>query len=82
MHTWRLPQLAVEFVYTIGTYCILSFAMDGPGALFTALLHVPVALHFDAPWRCTSILDFWRRWDLVASHALRTLVYAPVLEGE
>ena len=41
-----------------------------------------MAPHFDAPWRATSLAEFWsKRWDLAASNALRCVVYEPLLEG-
>ncbi|KAI7835461.1 hypothetical protein COHA_010636 [Chlorella ohadii] len=77
-----LPKLAREFVYTLGIYSILSFAMDGPAAPISALLGVKVAPHFDAPFLATSLSDFWsHRWDLVAGNQLRNCVYAPIVEG-
>ncbi|PSC73168.1 hypothetical protein C2E20_3736 [Micractinium conductrix] len=76
------PLLAKEFLYTLGLYAVLSFVMDGPAALISALIGVRVAPHFDAPWRATSLAEFWsKRWDLAASNALRCVVYEPLLEG-
>ncbi|PRW60188.1 putative long-chain-alcohol O-fatty-acyltransferase 5 [Chlorella sorokiniana] len=78
-----LPKLAREFVYTLGIFSILSFAMDGPAAPISALLGVKVAPHFDAPFLATSLSDFWsHRWDLVAGNQLRNCVYAPIVEGQ
>jgi len=34
--------------------------------------------NFDAPYRATSITDFWRRWHLSLSHFLRDYLYIPL----
>jgi len=35
-------------------------------------------LNFDAPYRATSIRDFWRRWHMTLSRFLRDYVYIPL----
>ncbi|KAI3430457.1 hypothetical protein D9Q98_005052 [Chlorella vulgaris] len=76
------PLLVLELLYTLGLYAILSFVMDGPAALFSAVIGMEVSPHFDAPWRSQSLADFWaKRWDLAAGNTLRDLVYEPVQQG-
>ena len=35
-------------------------------------------LNFDAPYRATSIIDFWRRWHMTLSRFLKEYVYIPL----
>ena len=46
----------------------------GLGRMFG--LRLPV--NFDAPYRATSIRDFWRRWHITLSRFLRDYVYIPM----
>ena len=39
-------------------------------------LHLPI--NFDAPYRATSIRDFWRRWHMTLSRFLRDYLYIPL----
>jgi D-alanyl-lipoteichoic acid acyltransferase DltB (MBOAT superfamily) len=38
--------------------------------------HLPI--NFNAPYRSTSIVDFWRRWHLTLAHFLRDYLYFPL----
>src|SRR5205085_46649 len=46
----------------------------GVGLLFG--LQLP--LNFDAPFRATSLQDFWRRWHMTLSRFLRDYLYIPL----
>jgi len=39
-------------------------------------VHLP--LNFNAPYKATSITDFWRRWHITLSHFLRDYIYVPL----
>lgn len=39
----------------MGLYCFLGMLMDGPTTLATALIGLPIAPHFDEPFRSTSV---------------------------
>ena len=39
---------------------------------------IRLPLNFDAPYRSTSIIDFWRRWHITLSRFLRDYVYIPL----
>ena len=42
------------------------------------LFGIRLPANFDAPYRCTSFADFWRRWHLTLSRFLRDYVYIPL----
>lgn len=76
------PVPIKSFVMVVALYALLSFLMDGPGAIITVLIGLKVSPHFDRPWLATSITSFWsERWDLAAGNMLRTLVFEPICEG-
>src|SRR5262249_13437902 len=48
-------------------------------AIGTALLlGIELPLNFDAPYRSTSIREFWRRWHMTLSRFLRDYLYIPL----
>ena len=49
----------------------------GLGLLFNFRLPI----NFAAPFRATSIIDFWRRWHISLSRFLRDFVYVPLGGG-
>ena len=42
------------------------------------LFGIEIPDNFDAPYRATSIIDFWRRWHISLSQFLRDYVYIPL----
>ena len=42
------------------------------------LFGIRLPLNFDAPYRSTSIIDFWHRWHMTLSRFLRDYVYIPL----
>jgi alginate O-acetyltransferase complex protein AlgI len=42
------------------------------------MLGVRLPLNFDAPYKATSIIDFWRRWHMTLSRFLRDYLYIPL----
>ncbi len=42
------------------------------------MLGLRLPFNFDAPYRATSIRDFWRRWHITLSRFLRDYVYVPL----
>lgn len=56
--------------------------MDATSLLLWKILKLPTAANFRFPYASTSPADFWnRRWNLPVSHAMRALIYEPLLEG-
>src|SRR3546814_18563628 len=45
------------------------------------LFGIRLPLNFDAPYRATSIIDFWRRWHMTLSRFLRASLYIPLGGG-
>ena len=69
--------IAAAVGYGTQLYCDFSGYADmavGLGLLFG--LRLPQ--NFRAPYRATSITDFWRRWHLTLSHFFRDYVYIPM----
>jgi D-alanyl-lipoteichoic acid acyltransferase DltB (MBOAT superfamily) len=63
--------------YTMQLYFDFSGYSDmaiGLGLLF----NVRLPDNFDAPYRATSIADFWRRWHITLSRFLRDYLYIPL----
>ena len=45
------------------------------------LLGVELPRNFDAPFRSTSIIEFWRRWHITLSDFITTYLYTPILRS-
>lgn len=75
------PDLAAAWrgtlAYSLQIYFDFSGYSDmalGLGRLFG----VRLPINFDAPYRSTSIVDFWRRWHITLSTFLRDYLYIPL----
>jgi hypothetical protein len=76
------PGYPTAVAYIFGLYALLGVIMDGPAAAAAAAVGIRMSPHFDAPFLSSSLADLWsRRWNLVAGHSLRFLVYDIVAEG-
>jgi len=42
------------------------------------LFGIKLPINFDAPYRATSIVEFWRRWHITLSRFLRNFLYIPL----
>jgi len=42
------------------------------------LFGIRLPINFEAPYRCSSIIDFWRRWHLTLTRFLRDYLYVPL----
>ena len=74
--TWQAAWVAAG-CYMLQIYYDFSGYSDmaiGLGLMFG--LHLP--FNFAAPYRATSIRDFWRRWHITLSRFLRDYVYVPL----
>ena len=77
-----LPITAVaawgaSFAYSLQLYFDFSGYSEmavGLGLLF----NLKLPLNFAAPFRATSIIDFWRRWHITLSRFLRDFLYVPL----
>ena len=65
-----------------GTYALqIYFDFSGYSDMAVGLalmLGLRIPLNFNAPYRATSIRDFWRRWHMTLSRFLRDYVYVPL----
>ena len=61
----------LQIMFDFGGYSDMAI---GLGLMFG--LRLP--MNFDAPYRATSIRDFWRRWHITLSRFLRDYVYVPL----
>jgi hypothetical protein len=67
-----LPTVAKHLTYASGLYGFVSFLLDGPAAVVSAALGMPLIPSFDEPWLSTSVADFWaRRWNIPTASLLR-----------
>jgi D-alanyl-lipoteichoic acid acyltransferase DltB (MBOAT superfamily) len=63
--------------YTLQLY--FDFSGYSDMAIGTSLMfNVRLPDNFDAPYRATSITDFWRRWHMTLSRFLRDYLYIPL----
>lgn len=78
----KIPAWALPFAYVFGLYAVLGMLMDGLGSLLAHAVGLELSPHFDTPFLARSYGDLWaRRWNLVAGHSLRFLVFDVVAEG-
>ncbi len=69
--------LTAVYAYALQIYCDFSGYTDiAIGAAL--LLGVALDPNFDAPYRSTSLPEFWRRWHISLSSWLRDYVFRPV----
>jgi alginate O-acetyltransferase complex protein AlgI len=72
-----LEVLAAMYGYAVQVYC--DFAGYSDVAIGSALLlGYRFKTNFDAPFKSTNIVEFWRRWHVSLSTWLRDYVYIPL----
>jgi D-alanyl-lipoteichoic acid acyltransferase DltB (MBOAT superfamily) len=72
-----VEALAATYGYAVQVYCDFSGYTDI--AIGSALLlGYKFPKNFDAPYKATNIVDFWRRWHISLSAWLRDYVYIPL----
>ncbi|KAK9152702.1 hypothetical protein Sjap_000182 [Stephania japonica] len=72
------PKFMLAY-YCFYVYISAELLMATVSVLAWALLGLALEPHFNKPYMATSLQDFWgRRWNLMASNALRSLVYEPL----
>jgi len=45
------------------------------------LLGVKLPANFDSPYKCKSVIEFWRRWHITLSNFITTYMYTPLLRA-
>ncbi len=63
--------------YTVQIYFDFSGYSDMAIGL-ALMLGIRLPLNFDSPYRCRSIIDFWRCWHMTLSRFLRDYLYIPM----
>jgi hypothetical protein len=77
----KVPGWVLPYAYVFGLYAVLGMLMDGVGSLLAHCVGLELSPHFDTPFLARSYGDLWaRRWNLVAGHSLRFLVFDVVAE--
>jgi D-alanyl-lipoteichoic acid acyltransferase DltB (MBOAT superfamily) len=72
-----LEVLAAVYGYAFQIYCDFSGYTDiAVGSAL--LLGVRFPINFDAPYKSTSLAEFWRRWHISLSSWLRDYLYIPL----
>ena len=77
----RVPAWLLPYAYIAGLYSVLGMIMDGGGSLLAHCVGLELSPHFDKQFLARSYADLWARWNLVAGHSLRFLVFDVVKEG-
>ena len=76
------PLSAAEAWAAAGSYALqiyFDFSGYSDMAIGLALMFgLRLPINFDAPYRATSIRDFWRRWHITLSRFLRDYLYVPL----
>ena len=68
------------FAYSLQLYFDFSGYSDMAIGI-ARLFGIKLPLNFDAPYRASSIIDFWRRWHMTLSRFLRDYLYIPLGGG-
>jgi D-alanyl-lipoteichoic acid acyltransferase DltB (MBOAT superfamily) len=72
-----VEAMAAMYGYAVQVYC--DFAGYSDVAIGSALLlGYRFKINFDAPFKSTNIVEFWRRWHISLSTWLRDYVYIPL----
>ena len=62
---------ALQIYFDFNGYCVMAV---GLGYLFG----VQLPFNFESPYKATSLIEFWRRWNVSLSQFLRDYVYKPL----
>ncbi|PKA60034.1 putative long-chain-alcohol O-fatty-acyltransferase 4 [Apostasia shenzhenica] len=78
-YRYRFPLFLLLLLYCFHIYLTAELVYAGAAFLASGLLGLNLEPQFDAPYRTTSLQDFWgRRWNLVVTTVLRPSVYNPI----
>lgn len=68
---WIAPAFALQVFFDFSGYSDIAIGL-------ALIFGIQLPRNFDAPYRATSIRDFWRRWHMTLSRFLRDYVYIPL----
>jgi len=72
-----LEVLTAMFGYAIQIYCDFSGYSDVAIGI-ALLLGYRLKINFDAPFKSSNLVEFWRRWHISLSSWLRDYIYIPI----
>ncbi len=62
---------ALQIYFDFNGYCVMAVGLG-------QMVGIRLPFNFDSPYKATSIIDFWRRWNITLSTFLRDYVYVPL----
>jgi len=80
----HLPTVADAWTGTLAFFFQVYFDFSGYSDIaigLARLFGIKLPANFDAPYRCTDINEFWRRWHMTLSRFLFAYVYVPLGGG-
>jgi alginate O-acetyltransferase complex protein AlgI len=90
----RFPDASFSNVATVsgleawlsaGIYCLqIYFDFSGYSDMAVGagrMLGLKVPVNFNAPYRATSIIEFWQRWHITLSQFITTYLYTPLIRS-
>jgi alginate O-acetyltransferase complex protein AlgI len=84
-HTQAQDPSAIEaWVFSIAYMMQVYFDFSGytDMAIGSALmLGIEIPVNFDAPFRATSIIEYWQRWHISLTTFITTYLYTPILKA-
>lgn len=69
--------LLAALAFTFQLYFDFSGYCDMAAGI-SRMFGITLPINFDAPYRATNIIDFWRRWHITLSNFLRDYLYIPL----
>ena len=79
-HRSLLEVMIFALMYSMQLY--FDFSGYSDMAIGTAeMLGIEIPRNFDAPFRSTSIIEFWQRWHISLSSFITTYLYTPILRS-
>ena len=68
---WMAPAFAFQVFFDFAGYSDIAIGL-------ALIFGVQLPRNFDAPFRATSILEFWQRWHMTLARFLRDYVFTPL----
>jgi alginate O-acetyltransferase complex protein AlgI len=79
-HRSALEVLIFALTYSMQLYFDFSGYSDMAIGI-AEMLGIEIPRNFDAPFRSTSIIEFWQRWHISLSNFITTYLYTPLLRS-
>jgi D-alanyl-lipoteichoic acid acyltransferase DltB (MBOAT superfamily) len=69
---WLAPAFAFQVYFDFSGYSDIAIGL-------ALIFGVKLPINFDAPFRATTILEFWQRWHMTLARFLREYLFEPLL---